>query len=95
MDENQDRIDAWYANFIQQAAQPPISFRPNLPEDMGRLYKMLDQPRADGAEMENPVAAGQALAERRNELYKLATEGKLYIFPLAQNDAESCCQIRV
>ena len=95
MNENQEKIDAWYANFIQQAAQPPISFRANLPEDLGRLYKMLDQPRADGAEMENPVAAGQALVERRNELYKLATEGKLYIFPLGQNEAESCCQIRV
>ena len=95
MNENQEKIDAWYANFIQQAAQPPISFRANLPEDLGRLYRMLDQPRADGAEMDNPVADGQALVERRNELYKLATEGKLYIFPLGQNEAESCCQIRV
>ena len=95
MNENQEKIDAWYANFIQQAAQPPISFRANLPEDLGRLYRMLDQPRADGAEMDNPVAAGQELADRRNELYQLAAEGKLYIFPLAQNEAESCCQIRV
>lgn len=95
MPENQEKIDAWYANFIQQAAQPPISFRANLPEDMSRLYRMLDQPRADGYEMDNPVAAGQALAERRNELYQLAAEGKLFIFPLAQNEAESCYQIRV
>lgn len=42
--------------------------------------------------MECPIGQGETLYEKRNELYQLASEGKLYIFPLAEE--ANCRQIR-
>ena len=84
--EKQRRIDTWFNNFIQQAAEPPYSVNPDLSVDAGRIYKTLDQPRDDGAEMEIVVGDGETLYDKRNELYQLASEGKLYIFHLAKDE---------
>lgn len=93
MNTQQQKIDAWYENFIQQVSQPPFCFRPHLPEDKGRLYKMLDEPKWDSPQMESPVGADEDLFEKRNELYELASQGMLYIFELG--DQYNCSQIRV
>lgn len=90
--EKQRRIDAWFENFMEQVGQHPFSVNPELAVDVGRIYKTLDQPRNDGAEMECPIGQGETLYEKRNELYQLASEGKLYIFPLAEE--ADCRQIR-
>ena len=90
--EKQGRIDAWYKNFMEQVGQHPFSVNPELSVDVDRIYKTLDQPRADGAEMECPIGKGETLYDKRNELYQLASEGKLYVFPLAENT--TCSQIR-
>lgn len=90
--EKQRRIDAWFANLMEQVGQHPFSVNPDLAVDVGRIYKTLNQPRNDGAEMECPIGQGETLYEKRNELYQLASEGKLYIFPLAEE--VDCRQIR-
>lgn len=90
--EKQARIDAWFENFMEQVGQHPFSVNPELPVDVDRIYKMLDKPRADNAEMECPIGKRETLYDKRNELYQLASEGKLYVFPLAE-EAE-CRQIR-
>ena len=90
--EKQRRIDAWFQNLMEQVSQHPFSVNPDLAVDVGRIYKTLDQPRNDGAEMECPIGQGETLYEKRNELYQLASEGKLYIFPLAEE--VDCRQIR-
>ena len=90
--EKQARIDAWFENFMAQVDQHPYSVNPELAVDVGRIYKTLDQPRNDGAEMECPIGEGETLYGKRNELYQLASEGKLYIFPLAEE--ADCRQIR-
>ena len=90
--EKQRRIDAWFNNFIQQVEQPPYSVNPDLSADVNRIYKTLDQPRADMAEMECPIGKDETLYDKRNELYQLASEGKLYIFHLAKD--EELSQIR-
>lgn len=90
--EKQRRIDAWFENFMEQVGQHPFSVNPELAVDVGRIYKTLDQPRNDGAEMECPIGERETLYDKRNELYQLASEGKLYIFPLAEE--ADCRQIR-
>ena len=90
--EKQARIDAWFENFMEQVGQHPFSVNPELAVDVGRIYKTLDQPRADMAEMECPIGQGETLYDKRNELYQLASEGKLYVFPLAEE--ADCRQIR-
>lgn len=90
--EKQARIDAWFENFMEQVGQHPFSVNPELAVDVGRIYKTLDQARNDGAEMECPIGQGETLYDKRNELYQLASEGKLYIFPLAEE--ADCRQIR-
>ena len=89
----QDKIDAWYDNFIQQVSQPPFNINPNLPEDIGRIYEVLNTPNAKGAEMAPPLTTGETLYDKRNKLYELASSAKLYVFPLAEYDR--CSQIRV
>lgn len=90
--EKQARIDAWFKNLMKQVDQHPFSVNPELAVDVGRIYKTLDQPRKDGAEMECPIGQGETLYDKRNELYQLASEGKLYVFPLAEE--ANCRQIR-
>jgi hypothetical protein len=93
--EKQQKIDTWYQNFIQQISQPPYSVQPHRPEDKGRLYRWMDQPKMNGMNeefMEAPVKPGEDLYDKRNELYELASQGKLYIFELGgQLD---CSQVR-
>lgn len=43
--------------------------------------------------MESPVGADEDLFDKRNELYELASQGKLYIFELGE--AYNCSLIRV
>ena len=93
MSTQQEKIDAWYENFIQQISNPPFSFLPHLPQDKGRLLKMLDEPKMDKTEMESPVGPDEDLFEKRNELYELASQGKLYIFELGSS--YDCSQVRV
>lgn len=93
MSTQQEKIDAWYENFIQQISKPPFSFLPHLPQDKGRLLKMLDEPKMDKTEMESPVGPDEDLFEKRNELYELASQGKLYIFELGSS--YDCSQVRV
>lgn len=93
MSTQQKKIDAWYENFIQQISIPPFSFLPHLPEDKGRLLKMLDEPKMDQTEMESPVGPDEDLFEKRNELYELASQGKLYIFELG--NSYDCSQVRI
>lgn len=89
----QERIDAWYENFIQQVAQPPYSVNLNFRPDVDRIYKMLAQAKENGEEMDNPLAADETLYDKRNELYQLAAAGELYVFHLGKVDESS--QIRV
>lgn len=91
--ENQEKIDAWYNNFIQQIAQPPYSLHPSIPGDVGRIFKLLDEPKDNQEAMEEAITSGEDLYAKRNELYKLAASGELYIFPL--KDDKTCDQIRV
>ena len=93
--EKQQKIDAWYQNFIQQISQPPYSVQPHRAEDKGRLYRWMDQPKMNGINeefMEAPVKPGEDLYDKRNELYELAEQGKLYIFELGSQ--LDCSQVR-
>jgi hypothetical protein len=90
---NQQKIDAWYEKLTQQLAQPPYSFNPTIPTDVQRFFKALPQSMQDGRMMDNVLNTGASLFENRNELYRLAAAGELYIFPLG--GWEDCSQIRV
>ena len=93
--EKQQKIDAWYQNFIQQISQPPYSVQPHRAEDKGRLYRWMDRPKMNGINeefMEAPVKPGEDLYDKRNELYELAEQGKLYIFELGSQF--DCSQVR-
>ena len=93
--EKQQKIDAWYQNFIQQISQPPYSVQPHRTEDKGRLYSWMDAPKMNGINeefMEAAVKPEEDLYDKRNELYELASQGKLYIFELGSQF--DCSQVR-
>ena len=91
--DQQRKINAWYENFMQQIAQPPYSFLPHLAGDKGRLYKMVDRQDRNVPGMEPPVGPDEDMFDKRNELYELASQGKLYIFEVG--NCMNCSQVRI